>query len=1140
MSENVIHIILQKLRSTPQGDIIDGNDLKKIKTSQEEIFETTLCHLNVLRISAPNPPYSNEEIEVVMEKVNECIQEYTKEKKSEMIEMIEIIESTKMMLLLIDINKQKTLRIVESLIEKIIKGTAKNEFPVKYEMVKKIIEDLLTECPEESREIVKSIIRPFNENDAPFLEEKKITQYLKKSKMEKEVIEEMFEGMMGESNKNFKNGFWSLIEEAKEINEEDEAMSEDEELEDRKKKEDIKMFIRVLGKIVSYYPKWIEGDENYLERILLIPMEEERIQVVKIVVEYLKKGVIEKTKKNELIGCLLERRKDKSVSIRSIVGKYMMERGGKNEESEEDGIEISDLIIEKMNDIEESIRRETIEEIYKQRFEEGKEIGKKIIKEIKERMKDRKETVRAIAQTFCGEYIREYIEQKSGSNKDFSSQMINEMIENMENIKNEEDNIRIYQIISQNILGNITLTMVNSKSKLKETIKERAERLIKLFGLLDEENFKKMMKKEGVNETEKKELGKKLEEYENSREEGRIKEVVVNILSKMYPMPTIETSKKYAREMLEGMSGKFGRMLRDMEEDETSFSEYWKKAKRIDGEVEIKKKGKIEEFVNGILEKIRNKIVQKEMIKYLIKTHEEEMKEYMEIISKYCKEVNYGNIMRIIKMYEDDIEKKVNVMKEGYLYIEKEEKNEEMKEEIKAYLKMKEYTISKGCMKLLHLLWNDQEEGYYDMLFEENIKNVLKKKGKKAMNGLLIVTKIIKYKKEYNRKKEITEINERIKSEIIPGMIIEKEPPEHIIIVMKYIVKYLQSKGKIVESDNDESEEKEMMKFIKDFIIHKTDNDTIEFRKNEEEVRGYLIGVVLKLVEMRKYDSLINQREFYSICEEISKKETFCGEYLEILNKCLKQLPLRYFIIPTILSKNNKAIRMSKIVLLRSILIRREIYKKNIKDMTQEKTCIVLPEYCVQHLIHFLGYGEMVENGEYDEISRMLTFMIESLVEGNNEGIPIIQNEINLIKLSNDNLNNNLGITEINQERLNEKIHGVALIGGMVIDEVSRGKKYSPNQTVGTISKMLFELREKNESINSILPYGYHLPKRANAIMTVGEKKKKKENQDIEKEVKQVKEQKEKKPRAKKQKKEVKEIKTVKEKFVKQEQKKIN
>ncbi|BFU22043.1 hypothetical protein EHI_076140 [Entamoeba histolytica HM-1:IMSS] len=608
----------------------------------------------------------------------------------------------------------------------------------------------------------------------------------------------------------------------------------------------------------------------------------------------------------------------------------------------------------------------------------------------------------------------------------------------------------------------------------------------------------------------------------------------------MYPMPTIETSKKYSREMLEGMSGKFGRMLRDMEEDETSFSEYWKKAKRIDGEVEIKKKGKIEEFVNGILEKIRNKIVQKEMIKYLIKTHEEEMKEYMEIISKYCKEVNYGNIMRIIKMYEDDIEKKVNVMKEGYLYIEKEEKNEEMKEEIKGYLKMKEYTISKGCMKLLHLLWNDQEEGYYDMLFEENIKNVLKKKGKKAMNGLLIVTKIIKYKKEYNRKKEITEINERIKSEIIPGMIIEKEPPEHIIIVMKYIVKYLQSKGKIVESDNEESEEKEMMKFIKDFIIHKTDNDTIEFRKNEEEVRGYLIGVVLKLVEMRKYDSLINQREFYCICEEISKKETFWGEYLEILNKCLKQLPLRYFIIPTILSKNNKAIRMSKIVLLRSILIRREIYKKNIKDMTQEKTCIVLPEYCVQHLIHFLGYGEMVENGEYDEISRMLMFMIESLVEGNNEGIPIIQNEINLIKLSNDNLNNNLGITEINQERLNEKIHGVALIGGMVIDEVSRGKKYSPNQTVGTISKMLFELREKNESINSILPYGYHLPKRANAIMTVGEKKKKKENQDIEKEVKQVKEQKEKKPRAKNQKKEVKEIKTVKEKFIKQEQKKIN
>ena len=46
--------------------------------------------------------------------------------------------------------------------------------------------------------------------------------------------------------------------------------------------------------------------------------------------------------------------------------------------------------------------------------------------------------------------------------------------------------------------------------------------------------------------------------------------------------------------------------------------------------------------------------------------------------------------------------------------IEIEKRTEELKEEIKQNIKLYKYEITENCMELLHTLWDDSDEFYYN------------------------------------------------------------------------------------------------------------------------------------------------------------------------------------------------------------------------------------------------------------------------------------------------------------------------------------------------------------------------------------------------------------------------------------------
>ena len=91
--------------------------------------------------------------------------------------------------------------------------------------------------------------------------------------------------------------------------------------------------------------------------------------------------------------------------------------------------------------------------------------------------------------------------------------------------------------------------------------------------------------------------------------------------------------------------------------------------------------------------------------------------------------------------------------------------------------------------------------------------------------------------------------------------------------------------------------------------------------------------------------------------------------------------------------------------------------------------------------------------------------MIENIIENNSEGISIIQHQLEIIKMSNDNLFESLRLKEneeiqkkINikekeeeeekekeikeyQKKINERIYSCCIVSGMIYNEISKNKK---------------------------------------------------------------------------------------------------
>jgi hypothetical protein len=429
----------------------------------------------------------------------------------------------------------------------------------------------------------------------------------------------------------------------------------------------------------------------------------------------------------------------------------------------------------------------------------------------------------------------------------------------------------------------------------------------------------------------------------------------------------------------------------------------------------------------------------------------------------------------------------MEILMAGKEYLEEDKRTEELQDEIKQNIKLHKYEITNKCMELLHTLWDDSEEDYYQELYNEHVRIILKeiyslkrksiqnikekeeeeinekRKRKKEIqekkekreqieeeiNSFLVITSILKYHKEYIKRKEIQEINKKIQEDIIPYIIVENEMKDkEIKIIMRYMKKYftifneiykeyamkriefiqtvhqlsqsqhqismsqeLYSQREEIKREEEEmkrmiNENKEYFEFVKRFIINekeKEENDIIN--KNENKMKGEMIELVLKLVEMKEYNMMINQYEYYLIINEMKQHKEIINDILIILNKKLKKMSLRYYILPAILSSySTKIYSKCKMILLRNCQIRREFIKHNIEKIKEEEIYALLPEYSIQHLIHYYGYNEEFRTETIDEMSKIMMFMIENIIENNSEGISIIQHQLEIIKMSNDNL----------------------------------------------------------------------------------------------------------------------------------------
>ena len=124
-------------------------------------------------------------------------------------------------------------------------------------------------------------------------------------------------------------------------------------------------------------------------------------------------------------------------------------------------------------------------------------------------------------------------------------------------------------------------------------------------------------------------------------------------------------------------------------------------------------------------------------------------------------------------------------------------------------------------------------------------------------------------------------------------------------------------------------------------------------------------------------------------------------------------MSLRYFILPAILSSTNtKMYSKCKVIMMRNCQLRREFIKQNIDHLNEDQIYALLPEYSLQHLVHWYGYNDEFTSESIEEMSKIIMFMIENVIENNADGISIIQHQLEILKVSNDNLFTSLNLHE--------------------------------------------------------------------------------------------------------------------------------
>ena len=94
-------------------------------------------------------------------------------------------------------------------------------------------------------------------------------------------------------------------------------------------------------------------------------------------------------------------------------------------------------------------------------------------------------------------------------------------------------------------------------------------------------------------------------------------------MNKMIPIPSKETSIKYNKKMVENITKEFYKEYMKLQNKETTFEKYWRIANEIIGTIDIQRNVKNQNNLNKFIDKITNKYIQKEIIRYLLDHCEE-------------------------------------------------------------------------------------------------------------------------------------------------------------------------------------------------------------------------------------------------------------------------------------------------------------------------------------------------------------------------------------------------------------------------------------------------------------------------------------------------------------------------------------
>ena len=321
MNKEDIKTILEQLQTLKQGDKIPHEIISQLQTTltKENIENPTqtttkllIAHLTILHLTAPNPPYSEDELKMLLllfqhifiTKFNEKTLKNQKQ-VLKMTEICEFIETTKILLFLFDIEKKECLNFIQIIIQRYLMMKSQNEKMC--DIIKKIVETMWKESANgEERMITKMFISIFDGIELPFMnnekenkKQKSMQMYLSKNIREKELLNCIFgEGKDENVIGIFKRGFFAIVEQNQKMmieefdeNENNEnlndEMEEENEKEEEKEHSEIHSFIHFLGKIIHYFPEVMRKEETYLEQLLLLPIEEERMKMIEIVIHYL-------------------------------------------------------------------------------------------------------------------------------------------------------------------------------------------------------------------------------------------------------------------------------------------------------------------------------------------------------------------------------------------------------------------------------------------------------------------------------------------------------------------------------------------------------------------------------------------------------------------------------------------------------------------------------------------------------------------------------------------------------------------------------------------------------------------------------------------------------------------------------------